>query len=75
MMSMTKKVFVFKCIGSAKEEQYQKHLAEVNRLRLHSQSIPIEVRVLHEASNRYDTRAIAVQVFLGSKWNRIRIPR
>ncbi len=60
---------VFKCIGSAKEEQYQKHLAEVNRLR--SQGIPIEVRVLHEASNRYDSRAIAVQVFLDSKWNRI----
>ncbi len=60
---------LFKCIGSAKEEQYQKHLAEVNRL--HSQGLPIEVRVLHEALNRYDSRAIAVQVFLDSQWNRI----
>ncbi len=32
--------------------------------------IPLEVRVLHEASNRYDS---AVQVFLdySKKWNRI----
>ncbi len=39
--------------------------------RLHSQGLPIEVRVLHEASNENDSRAIAVQVFLDSKWNRI----
>ena len=60
---------VFKCIGSTKEPRYQEVLAEA-ALKRRDEEV-IEVRIQPEPLNAYDSRAIAVECFTGSHWERV----
>lgn len=57
---------VFKCIGSTRDTTYQTALRGARDNRLSGCNVP--VKLVHEASNPYDSRAIAFKCELGGKW-------
>lgn len=60
----------FKCIGVTRERGYQDTLKQANQLL--KQKIDVPVRLFHEKSNPYDSRALAIQCKLPDKdWKRI----
>ena len=60
---------VFKCIGTCKEENYQQVLARAAALK--KQNKAVETRILPEPQNPMDSKAIAFQVLIDDKWQRI----
>ncbi len=60
---------VFKCIGAAKERRPQAVLSEASYKFRRGEAV--EVRLLPEPSNPWDSRAIAFQFKVGANWERI----
>lgn len=59
----------FKCIGTTKEPRYQEVLAESVLKKRNGEEV--QFRIQPEPRNVFDTRAIAIECFTGTQWERV----